>query len=866
MKDKYANQILNEINKFRLAPNCIHNNCEKIIKNLSKDKSKESILKEINIWVKNLHLIKQLPILQYNCTLSEIARKELQIRKQVNQNQKFIKTEEIKSLMPKCFIDIQPVMILIKIDKLANIVESILLENLINFKEGKSILCDPNFTQIGIAYDYYKGKNIIVLIFSSNTVIDTLKIRNNIQKSNKYNAIIPNTLKLNKINPIIYTKLNNENASKVLIKNKNKNNYNKFNSNMKIGQKRFNEIFALKKDLKKRIENYLSQETWIHIKFMTLSKNLNKYKEIHFSSINKNISIIKEKNISFKYENNKFPYKNEITENLNLISEGKTQNFLIVIKRHHENFYNISLDVEDGKVFSLEIIFYMGNSLYNNKFIEINNNIIFTKEVFQNTRRYNLVNVNLNESIKLYNKYANNKIILDKIEYNEIFNYKNLLYNFIYDKNEKLGKIFKMKEEKEIEDFNNKEKHLLNQINKLIKHNLNTREFENEFKDIKKENCYNAINEKFKKIPYILKYYNTEPNDKDIEEIKSLCYLNILIDKPKCEWTTLIKYLDEDTNSIFKKYTYLTNKDKILIILNYLIALKHFRDHGDFIFKSFYDLNENSSYIQSELFYRNIISNLDNNSSLFFLYLQLNSGADIDFITQNYFYKTKHISLIEIQYHLLYEYFHPYFFLYKGKREIMAWNSNRTQIKNYNINIFDNLRYLETKFFINDTVKLLLLKMNENGYIKFKGDNEPKISHRLLLNENFEPIDNPRILNEKIILDGTEINDLIEESDRAIELYIFGEEKIINNIFLSKDIDLSKLYDINLYIERDFSKLKEIINNLKLKHCIDNNKEFNILQLGKGKINTPKLKIENKHKNKIYYYYDLGIDSIDLEG
>ena len=108
-------------------------------------------------------------------------------------------------------------------------------------------------------------------------------------------------------------------------------------------------------------------------------------------------------------------------------------------------------------------------------------------------------------------------------------------------------------------------------------------------------------------------------------------------------------------------------------------------------------------------------SNLTEDSSLFFLYLQLISGSDIDYVDLNHFYKIKHISLIEIKRHLLTEYFYPYFFTFIGRKDIKAWNDDKTQIKNYNVyfKIYGDLKSTNKNYIINNTVKMTIIKFNQ---------------------------------------------------------------------------------------------------------------------------------------------------------
>ncbi len=156
--------------------------------------------------------------------------------------------------------------------------------------------------------------------------------------------------------------------------------------------------------------------------------------------MNKEFQVKEGKQISFEYTNYKRTFKDEITEKIILNKGHKEQSFLITIKRYHENFYTIISDIEKENKFSLEIVFFIKDSSNDNKYIEINKKKIKPKENFPKTRRYNIININLKNSIELFKKYAEEK--LD--ENNILFNENNLFYNFIYGNNKKIGKIFQI--------------------------------------------------------------------------------------------------------------------------------------------------------------------------------------------------------------------------------------------------------------------------------------------------------------------------------------------------------------------------------------------------------------------------------------
>jgi hypothetical protein len=143
-----------------------------------------------------------------------------------------------------------------------------------------------------------------------------------------------------------------------------------------IGEKRFNEIFQLDENLKKEINDYKSKKTMIHFIFFEIS-NKTKYEILKFPSINKELEIISNKTISLEYKNDKYPYKSTITEKICLIKGKIEDDYLITIKKHHDNYYYIntdlfSKDVNDVNCYSLELIFFFKDVLNSINYIKIN--------------------------------------------------------------------------------------------------------------------------------------------------------------------------------------------------------------------------------------------------------------------------------------------------------------------------------------------------------------------------------------------------------------------------------------------------------------------------------------------------------------
>ena len=651
---------------------------------------------------------------------------------------------------------------------------------------------------------------------------------------------------------------------------------------IEIGIEKFNKLFELKNELKSKIEDYNNKKTIINLEFINFSNDKKEYKKLKVPSINKEFLINERNDIVFEYTNNKFPYENEIAEKIILYNEEKEEEYLINIKRHHENYYIISTNIEKEKTYSLEIVFFFKE--LKNKFqnIMINNTKLVAKENFPKTVRYNLINVDKKNSIKIFNDYSDKKIELsDNNEINTVFQEKNLFFNFLYGNNKRIGKIFHNKEDKEIEDFTEEEKKILEKINEM---DIDSKTYDEELIDgfmrLKKSQNYikenderegnrlDDLNNKFKKIPIFLKYYDKNPTEEDIKIIRALSFLDIFLYFNPEELPHYLRLYISEIENIFSKNKYLNNKDKIMIMINYLSIIKT-DEQNTYKFESFYELNEDSVFIKSELLYREIVSNLTEDSSLFFLYLQLNSGSDIDYIDLNHFYKVKHISLIEIKNHLLTEYFYPYFFTFIGKKDLMAWNDGKTKIKNYNVNfkIYSYLESTNKKFNINNTVKMTIIKFHEFVHTKFKGNYRLNISPRYLFIDNLDYLDNKKIIsNENQNNYDEDIIEFIGESGQAIEKYIFGDEKIANAIIYSKGIDLSQLYEPDLFTKKDFDKLNNIIKNYKLNIEPKNYEEK--YKQNRERVNppisVPKLKMKKNGNVKMYSYSDLNISSTDL--
>ena len=126
----------------------------------------------------------------------------------------------------------------------------------------------------------------------------------------------------------------------------------------KIGFKGFKKLFALDNNLRNEINKYKSRKTFVHFEFFDYSEKIDFHK-IKLVSIEKDLMIDNNKIISFEYNNIKYPYKSEISEEKILFKNGIEQRFLITIKRNSDNYYKILKNNNNNeKTYSLEIVFF----------------------------------------------------------------------------------------------------------------------------------------------------------------------------------------------------------------------------------------------------------------------------------------------------------------------------------------------------------------------------------------------------------------------------------------------------------------------------------------------------------------------------
>ena len=176
MTSRFADNVIKELNKFRANPKSIQHQCELIRKGFSRIKAGDPFLNDIDIFVKGLESMKQLPPVEYNEVLSNAAKKELPNFRGKATYQKYRRSDRIKGIVPDYYMVARPAMLADDgADEPINVLTKILLDKQDRLREGRDILCDPSFTQVGIAHEIFEEENMVILIFATEYIEDEPK-------------------------------------------------------------------------------------------------------------------------------------------------------------------------------------------------------------------------------------------------------------------------------------------------------------------------------------------------------------------------------------------------------------------------------------------------------------------------------------------------------------------------------------------------------------------------------------------------------------------------------------------------------------------------------------------------------------------
>ena len=173
MSTKFAQNILKELNKFRNNPLSIQHQVKLLRKGFSRLRAKDPFLKEIDYFVDELQSMQTLPSLELNEVLTEAAKKELPNFRGKPTYKKYRRSDNLRNIIPDYYMVASPALVADDgADEPINFLTKVLLDKEDLFKEGRNILCDPKFTQVGIAHEVFEEENMVLCIFASRYVDD----------------------------------------------------------------------------------------------------------------------------------------------------------------------------------------------------------------------------------------------------------------------------------------------------------------------------------------------------------------------------------------------------------------------------------------------------------------------------------------------------------------------------------------------------------------------------------------------------------------------------------------------------------------------------------------------------------------------
>ena len=531
---------------------------------------------------------------------------------------------------------------------------------------------------------------------------------------------------------------------------------------------------------------------------------------------------------------------------------GKEKKFTITLYRNIINILNININNISKDYYDSEIIFYLekAEQIIKVKGLEYNNH---NQKYRQRLLIYN-TNENMIKDIILQNNIneEDKKKAISIIEKN---NNKLLLFNIYLGINKNTVLIF-LDSEKPLIVPSKEEKNLFQNFYREIYSN---KEFQTNI---------TYICEKYKRIlinkGFIFGQRITNlDNDKDSDIVfsvlnqglNSLFYNNIISKNSLSDFEFILGnvlffyYIDQKgiNASLVKNFFDImieSNKrissypDLIRIGVSYIIFRKNKKDNLTIMFTE--KLEMNNYYKNGFEFFKNIINDLNEDSDLIFIYLQINSGYGLELMNNETCFKLSMIPVETVKEHII-ETIPKYFYVYDSDKDEYISTDSRTQIIAFNQNkIVDKSNNNGRK---KSEMNITIGMFHHSGHEKFYmntdigGDRSPKGC----ISKSFEFI-------KKIHWDRNERG----ESGKFVDYFLYksDDELPINIISSGKSIELMN----KSYFTGNLTNLNTIANNIASSLANNNNQN----KIGNSNnqnniVSSLKLEVKSGNARKINY-------------
>ena len=149
----FSEQVFDEMNKFRTRPKSIEQILQTFKLGLSRLRSRDPFINEIEAFISTLEVMKQMPPLEINEDLCKSAQSQIDAFANDEENYQNYKVgKDLKGIIPEQYLT----------QECALIAESADLPSMLTIV-GRSYFTNPNYTQIGIA-DVKKENDIYIII------------------------------------------------------------------------------------------------------------------------------------------------------------------------------------------------------------------------------------------------------------------------------------------------------------------------------------------------------------------------------------------------------------------------------------------------------------------------------------------------------------------------------------------------------------------------------------------------------------------------------------------------------------------------------------------------------------------------------
>ena len=501
---------------------------------------------------------------------------------------------------------------------------------------------------------------------------------------------------------------------------------------------------------------------------------------------------------------------------------GKEKKFTITLYRNIINILNININNISKDYYDSEIIFYLekAEQIIKVKGLEYNNH---NQKYRQRLLIYN-TNENMIKDIILQNNIneEDKKKAISIIEKN---NNKLLLFNIYLGINKNTILIF-LDSEKPLIVPSKEEKNLFQNFYREMYSN---KEFQTNL---------NLISEKYKRmlinkgIIFGQRITNLD-NDKDSDIVfsvlnqglNSLFYNNIISKNSLSDFEFILGnvlffyYIDQkginaslvknffdimiESNKIISSYP-----DLIRIGVSYIIFRKNKKDNLTIMFTE--KLEMNNYYKNGFEFFKNIINDLNEDSDLIFIYLQINSGYGLELMNNETCFKLSMIPVETVKEYII-ETIPKYFYVYDSDKDEYISTDSRTQIAAFNQNkIVDKSNNNSQK---KNEMNITIGMFHHSGHEKFYmntdigGDRFPKGC----ISKSFEFIKKTHWERKERGESGKFVDYFLYKSD--------DDELPINIISSGKSIELMN----KSYFTGNLTNLNTIANNIASSLAKNNN-------------------------------------------